>query len=100
MDSKTPEEISSSKEEDIKFKYFENPSDKVCSKVNWGGESSEKIIFVDPILDEEDHNHQNSCRGHDKAIEGNDKRKHDVERIHHCVVELWFLQGLVELYLE
>jgi hypothetical protein len=35
VDSKTPKEISTSKEENVEFKDFENPSYKICSKVNW-----------------------------------------------------------------
>ena len=57
MYSKAPEEVTSSKEENVKFEDFENPSDKICSKVNWWGISSEKIIFIYPILYEKDYNH-------------------------------------------
>lgn len=100
MNDVVPEQESYREEKKRKLKAFQDETNQINAERCRRRKSLEEIVFINPVLKEEDDDDNGSGKGHHETVKSNHEGVDDVERVHHCVVELGVLNHLVELVLE
>jgi hypothetical protein len=100
VDRKVPQEVSDCGHQHRHLEYLDDHAVELWSHVDRVGKPAEEVVFVHPVLDEEDEDEDGGRGWSQDAVEGHHEGEDDIEGVHDCEVELGLLQGLVELELE
>ena len=100
MDIWLPEKEAQGEEEDWELEGSCDKIHQILTKGNRVGVSSEEVILIYPVLDDEDADEEDGADGEEEAVPADDVAVNDVEGIVLSIGEGWTLEGLIKLNLK